>query len=111
NPAEEWRSRLGSLRGTSRAMARPRQRIPLEDGLKLDLNSLLCQRSAWGEISWGLRYSGKVRAFGFFSLHLSGASRGSMRLHLSVLEQSIDLEAAPRHFGGSQWYFICPLTR
>jgi hypothetical protein len=28
---------------------------------------------------------------------------------MRALDQSIDLVAAPRHFGGAQWYFVCPV--
>ena len=33
-----------------------------------------------------------------------------MRLVVGAVEQSIDLVAAPRHFGGLQWHFVCPMT-
>lgn len=94
-------------------MARNRERIRLEDGLKLDLNSLLRQETMrsgpvlCASISCGPRYFGDVTACGFLVLCLSSASRGSLWLQLGALKQSIDLVAAPRHFGGVQWYFVC----
>ena len=96
-------------------MARPRERIPLEDGLKIDLNKLHVQAISQGEttqriICWDPRYSGGARTIGLLICRFASATRGSMRLLLRSLDQSIDLVAAPRHFGGQQWYFRCPMT-
>ena len=96
-------------------MARPRERIPLEDGLKLDLNKLHVQAISQGEttqqvIFWGPSYSGGARTIGLLICRLASATRGSMRLVVRSSDQSIDLVAAPRNFGGAQWYFRCPMT-
>jgi hypothetical protein len=39
-------------------------------------------------------------------------NRGSLRIVvIGKLEQRLDLIAEPRHFGGQQWYFVCPVTQ
>jgi hypothetical protein len=96
-------------------MARPRKRIELEDGVKLDVNKLRIQGTSQGEtiqqvICCNPRYSSDARGIGHLVWRFSSATRGSMRLLLRPLDQLIDLVAEPRHFGGVQWYFLCPLT-
>jgi hypothetical protein len=96
-------------------MARPRKRVTLEDGLKLDLNRLRVQATSQGGttqhvICWNPRYSGDARTIGLLVWRFSSAMRGSMRLLVHSLDQSIDLVALPRNFGGMQWYFVCPMT-
>ena len=72
-------------------MARPRKRIPLEDGLKLDLNKLRLQAISLGEtiqqvILWDPGYSGKAGTIGLLIFRLASATCGV------------------------QWYFRCPMT-
>jgi hypothetical protein len=97
-------------------MARPRQRVRLEDGLKLDLNKLLREglgppgRIPWpAEIRWTSNRSGEI-AKGWITLKKEDEDRGSLRIVLGSLEQRLDLITEPRHFGGRQWYFLCPVT-
>ncbi len=97
-------------------MSRGRQRVRLEDGLKLDLNLLI----QWGvarpgakcnsTIRWSYRRTDHEIAAGRLTADLTGVQQGWLRLELGALDQWIDLEPAARHFGGRQWYFICPVT-
>lgn len=97
-------------------MARSRERVRLEGGPKLDLNRLIRQNlvrpdAAWGStILWSYRYSGEKIASGRVSADMTANRRGWPRLQLGDLDQRIDLVATARHFGGRQWYFLCPQT-
>jgi len=98
-------------------MPRPRQRICLEDGLKLDLNRLArqgCFRlgAAFGPcpISWKDDYFGEEGASGLVSGNVQGEWTAWFRIQIGNLDQRIGLLSKPCHFGGWQWYFECPAT-
>jgi hypothetical protein len=90
-------------------MARWRDRVCLEDGLKLDLNKLIRQNllrpgAAWGStINWKYRYSDEQFASGYMSADMTDPWGGWFRIQLGALDQRISLEGASRNFGGHQW--------
>lgn len=95
-------------------MARCRERVCLQDGLKLDLNRLVRNGfiqtgSSTGGcgIRWTHSYWGKI-ASGLISADMTGSWEGWLRIQLGNMDQKIILSAHKRHFGGRQWYFICP---
>src|SRR5712691_7866551 len=97
-------------------MARPRQRVCLQDGLKLDLNRLArkgfvrhCANIGGRGITWTHSYWGDI-ATGMISADISSNNEGWFRIQLGRLDQWITLIARPRNFGGRQWYFVCPVT-
>jgi hypothetical protein len=97
-------------------MARPRERVRLEDGLKLDLNKVIRQKlvrpgsKTDSGIRWSYRYLDEEITTGKITADMTYARRGWLRLQFGNLDQWIDLETVPRHFGGRQWYCICPRT-
>lgn len=97
-------------------MPRPCQRARLESGLKLDLNHLarrgfvrLGALTGPVGIAWNSSYWGEI-ASGSITADMSGADgpHGWFRIRIGGLDQRIRLVARPRHFGGRQWFFICP---
>ena len=96
-------------------MPKPRQRTCLNQGLKLDLNKLRRQglvrpgsRSGPNGIRWSSDYWGEI-ASGVITANMEGKYEGWFRIQLADLDQWITLVPRPRHFGGHQWYFICPV--
>jgi hypothetical protein len=97
-------------------MPRPREWACLQDGLKLDLNRLARRafvrrgaRSGPIGIRWVSVYWDSEIASGEITADMSGEHEGWLRIQLgSSLDQWIILRARPRHFGGRQWYFMCP---
>jgi len=59
------------------------------------------------QIAW-TRWGEQV-ACGEISASMSG-TEGWLEIRAERLKQSISLTTRPRHFGGHQWYFICPRT-
>ena len=96
-------------------MPRPRQRACLEQGLKLDINKLARE----GLLHPGARFSctyswinsrtGQPTASALIIAQLQTGA-GWFRIQMEGLDQSIDLVAQPRPFGGRQWYFRSPVT-
>jgi hypothetical protein len=98
-------------------MARPQKRVCLEDGLKLDLNKLVrdvCWPGDSQPYSVCTQWTSNIRgefAGALITIQKEGDDRGYLRLVLvGRFEQRLELIAQPRHFGGQQWYFLCPVT-
>ena len=95
-------------------MPRPLQRVCLESGLKLNLNSLarrgfIKPGAITGPV--GIAWTddtGQEIASGYITADLSDERTGWLRIRLGRLDQCIYLVTRPRHFGGRQWFFMCP---
>jgi hypothetical protein len=97
-------------------MPRPRYRACLQDGLKLDLNHLARQGFIkFGadigarRISWISFYQGEI-AKGVISADMTNPDHAWFRLAIGSFAQQITLVSRPRHFGGRQWFYVCPVT-
>jgi hypothetical protein len=95
-------------------MARARERVCLEQGLKLDLVQLA--RSGFIRsganvgprgIQWNDKMSGEVFASGIITADMSGSDFGWLQINMKDFQQCAQLILMPRHFGGGQWYFVC----
>ena len=98
-------------------MPKPRTRVCLQHGLKLEINRLARRgfilpgsRTGPTWIQWTDSYTGEVTAGGTITASMEGNFEGWFALQLGDLQQSIELRANRRHFGGRQWYFVCPRT-
>lgn len=96
-------------------MPRSRQRVCLQDGLRLDINRLahrgFIRRGAQSGpigIRWTSTYWDQEIASGIITADMSGEFDGWMKIQLGKLDQWITLVTHPRIFGGRQWYFMCP---
>ena len=96
-------------------MSRPCSLVRLESGLRLNLNNLARRGfvkpgALTGPI--GIRWQ-----FNYRDETVDGAiwadmreRSGWFRIAIRGHSQTVVLDARPRHFGGVQWYFICPVT-
>jgi hypothetical protein len=97
-------------------MSRARVRVCLQDGLKLDLNQLARRGfikfgvniGARG-ISWSNSGQGQV-ARGVISADMAKSTNAWFRIAIGGFVQQVTLVSRPRHFGGRQYFFVCPAT-
>ena len=96
-------------------MARPRNRVCLADGLRLDLNQLIRDGTVvLGALSsrriyWHVVGSRELVGWALVTADLTNSACPRARIRMIGLDQTIDLIAQPRAFGGRQWYFRCPV--
>jgi hypothetical protein len=83
--------------------------------LKLDINflarrGLIVPGSATGPhaIRW-VNSDGLEIASGWISADMRGDSDGSLHIQIGEFGQTITLVTLARHYGGRQWFFLCPV--
>lgn len=91
------------------------RRIPLELGLQLDINRLISdgfiqpgKTTQLSNFCW-LDDEGEERATARIEAEITNPSNCTMRIHANWINQTVRLVGCPRHFGGLQWYFVCPV--
>jgi hypothetical protein len=57
---------------------------------------------------WSNNYTGEEVATAIITANMEGTYEGWMRIQMAGLDQTITLVSLRRHFGGHQWYFMCP---
>jgi hypothetical protein len=97
-------------------MPRPRYRACLQDGLKLDLNRLARKgfikfgaNVGIRSITWSSSYWGEI-ARGQITADMTDPNHAWLRITIGGFAQQMSLVCRPRHFGGHQWFFLCPVT-
>lgn len=91
-------------------MSRDRQRLTLESGPKLDLAKLIPSGAGkpGTHIQCVLTYGSDETVTAILKLSDSG---GLMEVSFRGRQQSFSLVSHPRHFGGLQWYAVCPSSK
>jgi hypothetical protein len=99
-------------------MTRARERVSLDSGLKLDLNRLIRNGTVKpgalvrSVTAWNWVANGEAIARGLIEADLAPGHDPSFSVRLlGEAAQRIELIAEPRHFGGVQWSFLCPVKR
>ncbi len=96
-------------------MPRDRQRVCLQEGLKLDIRELarrglIAPGSATGPhvIRW-VNSDGAVMANGWISADMRSDNEGLLHIQIGDLDQTVTLVTLRRYYGGRQWFFVCPV--
>jgi hypothetical protein len=97
-------------------MPRTRSRVCLQDGMRLDLNRLARKGFIkFGEnigmrgIVWKNSYWGEI-VRGIISADMTDPHDSWLGIQIGESTQRITLVSRSRHFGGRQWFFVCPAT-
>ena len=88
-------------------MSRPRKRMRLDGGVRFDVNAMA--RAGLKNGTCKLVFTNGEAWVGDLRMD-DQHQRGWLHLHLPYGEQTIEVTAVARPFGGYQWYWRCPMT-
>ncbi len=96
-------------------MPRPRRRVRLEDGLRLDVNRLFRDGRVKADggtkvVGWEWSRDGQPVAYVPFTVSIDPAGFGHLTAKFGDRVQRIEIASAPRPFGGRQFYACCPIS-
>jgi hypothetical protein len=81
--------------------------MPLDNGIYFDVNVMVRAGLKTGRCRLAVSNAQEAVA----ELLMDDRDRrGRLHLQLPDCDQTIELMATPRHFGGCQWYWLCPMT-
>jgi hypothetical protein len=89
-------------------VSKPRQRVRLEAGLKLELYQLMRQRCVVPDCHTVFEMSWTTEQSAVIEVEMRQRHEGYFRIQMQDLQQTIILTSRARSFGGHQWYFVCP---
>jgi hypothetical protein len=95
-------------------------RVAIEDSLRLDLSGLIRRKRVFpgaycaGSLIWTVSDTGRRIGFFDYEANLVHPAHAYVRLHQRendlLPDYRVRIEQAPCRFGGSRWWWICPLT-
>jgi hypothetical protein len=95
---------------------RPGYRVRLESGFRLNINQLAKVGGIppVGSISllsksWSDSYTAETSATAMLRIERQTDRWGSCTISMNGRQQRVSIQGSPRHYGGLQWYFICPV--
>ena len=88
-------------------MSRPRKRMRLDGGVRFDVNAMV--RAGLRNGTCKLVFTNGEAWVGDLRMD-DQHQKGWLHLHLPYGEQTIEVTAVARPFGGYQWYWRCPMT-
>jgi hypothetical protein len=91
-------------------MPKPRKRACLDTGVCLDINQIFRALSGTYRLPLDECSEHLPPLEVVITVHMDVGPLRWIRMQYPGFDQTIGLTTAPRHFGGHQWYWLCPMT-